>query len=157
MKTQKALLAAGCFWGIQQYFDQVPGVIKTTVGYTGGRTKNPTYDDVSTAATGHAEAVLIEFDPREVSFETLIKQFFHMHDPTRLDRQGPEYRSAIFYFDAEQHKTAVQVRNRTQKRLGKPIVSELSPAGAFYAAEEYHQKFSEKTGLGACQVPYQAT
>jgi methionine-S-sulfoxide reductase len=158
MKTDKALFAAGCFWGVQYYFDQVPGVVKTTVGYTGGHTKNPSYDQVATRTTGHAESVLIEFDPEKVSYQTLLKQFFRMHDPTQVGGQGPdvgpEYRSAIFYFDKEQHKVAVQVRNQLQEKLNKPITTEIEPAGPFYRAEEYQQKFTEKTGLGACHIPY---
>ena len=158
MKTSKALFAAGCFWGVQYYFDEVPGVVATIVGYTGGHTKNPTYDSVWTHTTGHAESLLIEFDPEKVSYETLLKQFFRMHDPTTLDRQGPdigdEYRSAIFYFDQEQRKEAIQVRNAAQKRLGKPIVTEIEPASEFYPAEDYHQKFTQKTGIGMCHIPY---
>jgi methionine-S-sulfoxide reductase len=158
MKLQKALFAAGCFWGVQYYFDQVPGVIKTTVGYTGGRTENPSYDDVWTHSTGHAEAVLIEFNPQQVSYETLLKQFFRMHDPTQLNRQGPdvgdEYRSAIFYFDQEQRKDAIQVRNKVQKSKDRQIVTEINVAGKFYEAETYHQKFTEKTGIGMCHIPY---
>ena len=103
---QQAIFAAGCFWGVQYYFDQVPGVTKTTVGYTGGHTENPTYEEVCTHTTGHAEAVLLEFDPEQVSYETLCMQFFRMHDPTQLNRQGPDvgdsYRTAIFYFNEEQ-------------------------------------------------------
>jgi peptide methionine sulfoxide reductase msrA/msrB len=158
MKTQKALLAAGCFWGVQYYFDQVPGVVATIVGYSGGHTPAPTYDDVATRATGHAESVLVEFDPEKISYKTIVMQFFRMHDPTQYDRQGydvgDEYRSAIFYFDEEQHKIAVQVRNKTQEKLDKPIVTEIVHAGPFYKAEEYHQKFSEKTGIGMCHIPY---
>jgi methionine-S-sulfoxide reductase len=156
--TQSALFAAGCFWGVQYYFDQVPGVVKTTAGYSGGRTEHPTYDDVTTRTTGHAEAVLIEFDPKKVRYETLLKHFFRMHDPTQLNYQGPdvgpEYRSAIFYFDEGQHKLAVQLRNETQKKLDKQVVTEITAAGPFYAGEAYHQKFSEHTGLGICHVPY---
>lgn len=158
MKTERALFAAGCFWGVQYYFDQVPGVVKTTVGYTGGHTDHPTYDDVATHATGHTEAVLIEFDPDKVSYGTLLKQFFRMHDPTQLDRQGPdigdEYRSAIFFFDQEQRKEAIEVRNQKQKEINRPIVTEIESAGRFYTAEAYHQKFTEKTGLGMCHIPY---
>ncbi|HKU18276.1 MAG TPA: peptide-methionine (S)-S-oxide reductase MsrA [Candidatus Saccharimonadales bacterium] len=158
MKVQQALVAAGCFWGVQYYFDQVPGVLKTTVGYTGGHTENPTYDQVITHTTGHAEAVHIEFDPDKISYQTLLKQFFRMHDPTQLNRQGPDigdsYRSAIFYFDQEQHKEAVQVRNVVQKQIDKPIVTQIEPAGPFYRAEAYHQKFTERTGIGMCHIPY---
>lgn len=158
MRTEKALFAAGCFWGVQYYFDQVPGVVKTTVGYSGGHVPNPAYDDVATRKTGHAESLLVEFDPGKVAYEILVRQFFRMHDPTQLDRQGPdvgdEYRSAIFYFNDEQHKVAVHVRNQVQKKLGKPIVTQISVAGPFYAAEAYHQKFTEHTGLGMCHIPY---
>lgn len=158
MKTEKAILAAGCFWGVQYYFDQVPGVIRSTTGYTGGHTENPTYDDVCTHTTGHAEAVLLEFDPKQVNYETLIKQFFRMHDPTQFNRQGPDigdnYRSAIFYFDQEQRKVAIQVRNKLQKDKDQQIVTQIEPAGRFYEAEAYHQKFTERTGMGMCHVPY---
>ncbi|HSX29119.1 MAG TPA: peptide-methionine (S)-S-oxide reductase MsrA [Candidatus Saccharimonadales bacterium] len=157
-KTDTALFAAGCFWGVQYYFDQVPGVTKTTVGYTGGDSKNPDYDKVATGKTGHAEAVLVTFDPAIVSYETLVKHFFRMHDPTQFERQGPdigdEYRSAIFYSSEEQHKIAVQVRNQTQKHLGMPIVTEIASAGSFYPAESFHQKFTERTGLGMCHISY---
>lgn len=158
MKTQKALFAAGCFWGVQYYFDQVPGVVKTTAGYTGGHTKNPSYDQVATGTTGHDESVLIEFDPEKTSYKTLLKQFFRMHDPTQVGGEGPdigpEYRSAIFYYDQEQRKEAIQIRNQTQKSLDKPVVTQLEPSGPFYPAEEYHQKFTEKTGMGMCHIPY---
>jgi methionine-S-sulfoxide reductase len=158
MKTQRALFAAGCFWGLQYYFDQVPGVVKTTVGYTGGHTENPTYDDVCSHTTGHAEAVLITFDPDAVDYKMMIKQFFRMHDPTQLDRQGPdigdEYRSAIFYFDQDQRKDAIQVRNQLQKDKDRQIVTQIGPAGKFYEAEAYHQKFTERTGMGMCHIPY---
>lgn len=158
METEKALFAAGCFWGVQHYFDQVPGVVNTTVGYTGGQTKNPTYDDVLTHTTGHAEALLVEFDPSKVSYETLTKQFFRMHDPTQLNRQGPDvgdnYRSAIFYFDDSQKSIAERVRNELAARYDQPIVTEVTKAGDFYEAEDYHQKYVEKTGRGMCYVPY---
>ncbi|HJQ08926.1 MAG TPA: peptide-methionine (S)-S-oxide reductase MsrA [Candidatus Saccharimonadales bacterium] len=158
MKTEKAIFGAGCFWGVQYYFDQVPGVVSTTVGYSGGHTERPTYDQVCTHTTGHAEVVLVEFNPKKVSYETLVKHFFRMHDPTQLNRQGPDigdnYRSAIFYFDQEQKKDAIQVRNWTQKNIGKPVVTEIEAAGPFYLAEPYHQKFTEKTGMGMCHIPY---
>jgi peptide-methionine (S)-S-oxide reductase len=155
---QKALFAAGCFWGVQYYFDQVPGVVRTTVGYTGGHTENPTYEQVCTHKTGHAEAVLVEFDPEQVGYETLCRQFFRMHDPTQLNRQGPDvgdnYRSAIFYFDKDQLETAQQVKHEVEPKFDKPIVTEFAPAGQFYEAEAYHQKYTERTGLGMCHVPY---
>jgi len=158
MKIEKALFAAGCFWGVQYYFDQVPGVVKTTVGYTGGHTKNPTYDDVWAHDTGHAETVLVEFNPAKVGYTTLLRHFFRIHDPTQLNRQGPdvgdEYRSAIFYFDQEQRREAIQVRNSTQKVKDRPIVTQIESAGTFYEAEEYHQKFTEKTGMGMCHISY---
>lgn len=159
MKVQRAIFAAGCFWGVQYYFDQVPGVLKTTVGYTGGHTKNPTYDEVCTHTTGHAEAVLLEFDADKVSYEVLLKQFFHMHDPTQLNRQGPDigdsYRSAIFTTNDEQYKNALKIKAETQKHIKEKIVTEVSEAGEFYKAEDYHQKFTERTGIGACHIPYE--
>ncbi len=160
VKTQEALFAAGCFWGVQYYFDEVPGVVATTVGYTGGHTKNPTYEEVCTHTTGHAEAVLIEFDPAKVSYKTLLKQFFRMHDPTQLNRQGPDvgdnYRSAIFFFSDAQEKEANEVRDMVQKEKNEPIVTQIVAAGPFYKAEEYHQKYTEKTGMGMCHIPYAA-
>lgn len=156
--TNKAILAAGCFWGVQAYFDQVPGVVKTVVGYTGGHTPKPTYDQVCMHNTGHAEAVQIEFDPAKISYRDLLRQFFRMHDPTQLNRQGPDvgdnYRSAIFYMTDQQKKQAELVRDMVQKDILKPIVTEITKASQFYPAEDYHQKFFEKTGVGACHVPY---
>lgn len=158
MRTQKALFAAGCFWGVQYYFDQIPGVVTTTVGYTGGTTKNPTYDEVCSHTTGHAEALLIEFNPQKVTYITLLKQFFRMHDPTQLNRQGPDvgdqYRSAIFFFDEAQEASAKAIRQEAQTNHDKPVVTEISPAGPFYKAEAYHQKFTQRTGIGMCHVPY---
>lgn len=158
MATQKALLAAGCFWGVQFYFDEVPGVLKTIVGYTGGHTENPTYDDVCTHTTGHAEAVLIDFDPTVVSFVVLLKHFFRMHNPTEMNRQGPdigdEYRSAIFYFNDEQQVQAEEVKMEVQATHKEAVVTQIVPAGEFYEAEDYHQKFSQRTGIGMCHIPY---
>jgi methionine-S-sulfoxide reductase len=155
---EQAIFAAGCFWGVQYYFDQVPGVTSTLVGYTGGVTENPTYDDVITHTTGHAEAILIEFDAGQVTYETLVRQFFRMHDPTQLDHQGPDegedYRSAIFYITDEQREIAEEIKSELQPKLGSKIVTEIAEAGPFYRAEEYHQKYTEKTGHGACHVPY---
>lgn len=155
---QKALFGAGCFWGVQYYFDQIPGVMKTAVGYSGGHTENPTYEDVCTHTTGHAEVVLVEFDAELVHFETLVKHFFIMHDPTQLNRQGPDigdsYRSAIFCFDDEQMRIANEVREQAQDNHDKKIVTEITAAGTFYEAEDYHQKFAERTGRGMCHIPY---
>lgn len=156
---KQAIFAAGCFWGVQYYFDHVPGVTKTTVGYTGGRTENPTYEEVCTHTTGHAEAVLLEFDPDEVDYETLCRQFFRMHDPTQLNRQGPDigdsYRSAIFYFDEAQRAIAEKVKTDCQPGFKEPIVTRIVKAGPFYEAEDYHQKYTERTGRGMCHIPYE--
>lgn len=157
---QEAIFAAGCFWGVQFYFDQVPGVKETTVGYTGGHTKNPTYEQVCAHTTGHVEAVHFVFDPQEVSYETLVRHFFHMHDPTQLNRQGPDvgdsYRSALFYIGEAQREIAERVKQEVQKDFEAPIVTHIVQAQAFYEAEDYHQKYAEKTGRGMCHVPYQA-
>lgn len=158
MADNKAIFAAGCFWGVQFYFDQVPGVTKTTVGYTGGHTEGPSYEQVCSHTTGHAEAIKIEFDPEQVNYETLLEHFFRMHDPTQLNRQGPDvgdsYRSAIFYFDERQKVAAQTVMQSTQENLDAPIVTETTPASTFYPAEGYHQKFTERTGHGMCHISY---
>lgn len=154
----KALFAAGCFWGVQYYFDQVPGVTRTIVGYTGGHTLAPTYEQVCSHITGHAEAVLVEFDPVQVSYEVLLKHFFRLHDPTQLNRQGPdvgdEYRSAIFYFTDEQMAAAEKATHVRQLKEAKQVVTQVVRAGIFYEAEPEHQKFTERTGIGMCHVPY---
>jgi len=159
---QTAIFAAGCFWGVQYYFDQVPGVIKTAAGYTGGHTNHPTYEQVSHHITGHAEAVKITYDPEIIGFEALLKQFFRMHDPTQLNRQGPDigdqYRSAIFYRDSFQKAAAqrqINTINATNK-YNRPLATRLEPAGRFWPAEDYHQKFTERTDRGMCHVPYAA-
>jgi methionine-S-sulfoxide reductase len=156
---QQAIFAAGCFWGVQYYFDQVPGVVSTTVGYTGGTTEDPTYEEVCTHTTGHAEAVLVEFDEGKVSYETLVRQFFRMHDPTQLNRQGPDigdsYRSAIFYVTDDQKEIAEKVMAELVPQYKQPIVTVIEQAGPFYEAEDYHQKYTERTGHGACHVPYE--
>lgn len=155
---QTAIFAAGCFWGTQAYFDQVPGVVSTTVGYTGGHVKNPTYDEVCTHTTGHAEACKIEFNSEVINYNDLIRHFFRMHDATQLNRQGPDvgdnYRSAIFYLNEAQQKVSEQLKAEIQQKTKKPIVTEIVPAKEFYPAEEYHQKFFQKTGIGACHVAY---
>jgi methionine-S-sulfoxide reductase len=157
--VEQAIFAAGCFWGVQFYFDEIPGVTSTVVGYTGGTLDNPTYEDVCSHTTGHAEAVLVEFDVSTVTFEVLCKQFFRMHDPTQLNRQGPDvgdnYRSAIFYLNEHQKEVAEKVRDEAQANYKDPIVTQIDAAGPFYQAEDYHQKYAERTGRGMCHVPYQ--
>lgn len=155
---EQAIFAGGCFWGVQYYLDQIPGVKQTLVGYTGGETENPTYEEVCSQTTGHAEAVWVEFDPKQVSYEKLVRHFFRLHDPTQLNRQGPDigtnYRSAIFYLNEAQRDSAEKVQKRIQKELKKEIVTLVVPAGPFYRAEDYHQKYAERTGRGVCDVPY---
>lgn len=159
--TETAIFAAGCFWGVQDYFDQVPGVTKTTVGYTGGHVDNPSYELVCTHTTGHAEATEVEFDPEKVTYEELARHFFRMHDPTQLNRQGPDigdnYRSAIFYNSEEQKKTAEAVKAELEKSkaFDKPIVTEITKASVFWRAEEYHQHYTQKTGFGGCHIAYE--
>ena len=159
MKNETAILAAGCFWGVQYYFDEVPGVLETEVGYIGGHKDNPTYWEVASHKTGHAEVVKIIFDPTKISYDTLLKQFFRMHDPTQLNRQGPdigdEYRSAIFYLNEDQKNQAKKIidMHNSYKSEGK-IVTTLEKAGKIWPAEAEHQKFSQKTGIGMCHVPY---
>ncbi|MDB5169782.1 MAG: Peptide methionine sulfoxide reductase MsrA [Candidatus Saccharibacteria bacterium] len=156
---EQACFAAGCFWGVQFYFDQIPGVTGTTAGYTGGTLENPTYDDVCYHNTGHAEAVLIEFDASKISYETLCKHFFRLHDPTQLNRQGPDvgdqYRSAIFYVGEKQHAAATQAMEAVQAETSQPVVTVIEQLGPFYQAEDYHQKYTERTGRGMCHVPYE--
>ena len=148
--TETALLAGGCFWGMEEILRKIPGVISTRVGYTGGTTANPTYPDVHAGDTGHAEAVEVVFDPSKISYEELLGWFFRMHDPTTLNRQGNDvgtsYRSAIFYHSEQQRQTAEQVNQRVDKsgKWDDPIVTEIVAATAFYPAEEYHQDFARK-------------
>ena len=154
---EKATFAAGCFWGVEEEFRKVPGVLSTQVGYTGGRTKKPTYKEVCTDTTGHAEAILIEFDPSRVDYEQLLDLFWRIHDPTTSNRQGPDigsqYRSAIFFHSEEQKTKATDSRDRLEAggRLGRPIVTEITPASDFFRAEEYHQKYFEKQGISSCR------
>lgn len=158
---EQAIFAAGCFWGIQFYFDQVPGVIKTTVGYTGGHTENPSYEDVCSHTTGHAEATLIEFDPKDVTYEELLIHLFRIHDPTQLNRQGPDigdsYRSAIFYTNDNQRQIAEDYISQISMSIEnkEPIVTEVTKLAEFYEAEDYHQKYTERTGRGMCHVAYE--
>jgi len=156
----KATFAAGCFWGVEATFRQIPGVISTRVGYTGGQTADPTYKEVCTDRTGHAEAVEVEFDSGKVSYADLLKVFWENHDPTQLNRQGPDwgtqYRSAIFYHSPEQAAEAQASKESLEKarRYSKPIVTQMVPAAAFYPAEDYHQQYLEKRGLTSCHVKY---
>ena len=154
MKKQLATFAAGCFWGVQTLFDAVPGVLSTRVGYTGGAMKNPTYDDVCSDETGHAEAIEVTFDADKVSYSALLKIFWENHNPTTLNRQGPDegsqYRSAIFFHSDDQKKEAEQSKMATEKRLGKKVVTQISKAVMFYPAEEYHQKYLAKKGKNTC-------
>jgi peptide methionine sulfoxide reductase msrA/msrB len=160
MKTDEAIFAAGCFWGVQNYFDQVPGVIGTEVGYIGGHVDNPTYEQVCTHQTGHAEATKVMFDPARVSYQTLLKHFFRMHDPTQLNRQGPDvgdnYRSAIFYKNDHQKQQALKIIEELSRssKYKKPIVTTIEKATTFWLAEQYHQKYTQKTGIGACHISY---
>ncbi|TFG04449.1 MAG: peptide-methionine (S)-S-oxide reductase [Promethearchaeota archaeon] len=146
-QVTKAIFAAGCFWGVEAAFRKVKGVINTTVGYTGGQTNEPSYKMVCSGTTGHAEAVLIEYDSDTVSYNQLLEIFFSIHDPTTLNRQGPDvghqYRSAIFYLNETQkiHGIAFKERLEAQKRFKKPIVTEITPASQFWVAEEYHQQY----------------
>jgi len=153
---EKATFAAGCFWGVEASFRALPGVVDAQVGYTGGTLLNPTYHDVCTDRTGHAEALEITFDPAKISYEKLLDHFWQMHDPTTPNRQGPDsgtqYRSAIFFHSSEQEKTARASRERWQERFRQPIVTEIVPASTFYRAEEYHQRYLEKKGLSSCHI-----
>ncbi len=156
MKKEIATFGAGCFWHVQEEFDKVPGVIKTTVGYAGGKTKNPTYEDVCTSKTGHAETVQVEFDPQKISYQDLLKFFFRLHNPTEKNRQGPDigtqYRSIVFYHNVRQKKLAEETKKEVAKRYDSPIVTEIVKAGPFYEAEAYHQKYLEKKGCGTCKI-----
>jgi len=154
----KAIFAAGCFWGVEATFRQLPGVTSTRVGYTGGQTQNPTYKEVCTDRTGHAEAVEVTYDPAKLSYDKLLQIFWENHDPTQLNRQGPDwgtqYRSAIFYTDPEQQSAAIASKAALEKshRFSKPIVTLIVPAAAFHEAEDYHQQYLEKKGLASCHI-----
>ena len=155
----RATFAAGCFWGVEDAFRQVKGVTSATVGYTGGTTTNPSYKDVCTGRTGHAEAVEVEYNPDEVSYPELLAVFFQSHDPTTLNRQGPDrgtqYRSAIFFHNPEQKAAAVEAKAALEKAgiFRCPIVTQIAPAPEFYRAEEYHQRYFEKQGNSVSPRP----
>jgi peptide-methionine (S)-S-oxide reductase len=157
-KTNIATFGAGCFWGVEAAYRQLPGVLSTRVGYLGGTMENPTYRDVCSGRTGHAEVVEVTYDPARLTYDDLLTVFWENHDPTTLNRQGPDvgeqYRSAIFYHDDEQ-KAAAEASKAERDRSGKyrrPIVTEITPASTFYEAEDYHQQYLEKRGLASCHI-----
>ena len=155
---EKAMFGAGCFWGVEAAFRKVKGVTSTAVGYSGGSFPNPTYEDVCTGRTGHDEVIMVEFDPSQVNYENLLGVFWDCHDPTTLNRQGPDigsqYRSAVFFFNSEQETLAKASKGALQKsgRYGRDIVTEVTPASEFYVAEDYHQQYLEKRGSASCRL-----
>ena len=159
MAASIVILGAGCFWGVQDYFDQIPGVLETTVGYSGGHLPHPTYEAVCSGKTGHAEVVQIAYDASVLRLEVMLQHFFRMHDPTQHNRQGPDvgsqYRSILFYSNQAEQAIMERIRTQQQANHSDPIVTEISPQQYFYPAEEYHQKFVQKTGRGSCHIPYQ--
>lgn len=159
MKTERAIFAAGCFWGVEEAFTHIPGVISTIVGYTGGNVANPSYEQVCSHTTGHAEAVEVTFDPQKITYKQLLNKFWEIHDPTTLNRQGPDigsnYRSAIFYLNDEQKKEAQESKYELEKsnRYKDRLVTEITKAGSFYRAEEYHQKYYHKHNISSISCP----
>jgi peptide-methionine (S)-S-oxide reductase len=153
---EKATFGAGCFWGVEAAFRQVKGVVSTAVGYSGGHFPNPTYKDVCSGKTGHAEVVQVEYEPTQVSYDDLLKVFWDNHDPTTLNRQGPDvgaqYRSAIFFHTPEQESAAKASKEKVQAGYKNKIVTEITPASEFYRAEDYHQQYLEKRGLAHCSI-----
>ncbi len=157
-KNELAAFAQGCFWGVEERFRRVPGVVATAVGYTGGEANDPSYEDVCTGRTGHAESVLVEFDPAKVSYQQLLRFFWQSHDPTSGNAQGPDhgtqYRSAIFTFSAAQQAAALASREEAQRALAETITTEIAPAGRFWKGEDYHQQWDEKHGARSCPLPH---
>jgi len=155
-KAERAIFACGCFWGSEARLREVPGVLTSAVGYIGGKKENPTYKEVCTTDTGHAEAVMVEYDPKKVSYRKLVDLFWEIHNPTTLNRQGPDfgsqYRSAIFYTTEEQKKVAEASLKANQVKFDRPIVTEIVKAPRFWMAEEYHQQYHQKTGTAACPI-----
>jgi peptide-methionine (S)-S-oxide reductase len=151
---KKATFGAGCFWGVEAAFRQIEGVTRTRVGYSGGTLENPTYEDVCSHTTGHAEVVEVTYDPERVSYDQLLDVFWHKHDPTQLNRQGwdigDQYRSVVFFHEAEQQEAAVRSKAREQAASPAPIVTQIEPAQTFYEAEDYHQQYLEKRGRSTC-------
>jgi peptide-methionine (S)-S-oxide reductase len=156
--TEKATFGAGCFWGVEAAFRQLPGVVDTAVGYAGGGLPNPTYEDVCSDETGHAEVVEVTYNPKRLSYDQLLKVFWENHDPTQLNRQGPDvgnqYRSAIFFHSPAQREIAFASKEALEKsgRYRKPVVTEITPAQTFWRAEDYHQRYLEKRGLASCKI-----
>jgi peptide-methionine (S)-S-oxide reductase len=154
--SERATFGAGCFWGVEVAFRNVPGVLDTAVGYEGGTLANPTYEDVCSKTTGHAEVVQVEFDPDEVSYDELLDVFWDVHDPTQVNRQGPDvgsnYRSVIFFHSPEQQEQALASKARAQARFDRPIATEIAPASGFWRAEEYHQQYLVKRGVASCRI-----
>jgi peptide-methionine (S)-S-oxide reductase len=153
---RKATFGAGCFWGVEAAFRQLDGVTKTRVGYSGGHTQNPSYEDVCSHGTGHAEVVEVTYDDERLSYNDLLRVFWDKHDPTQLNRQGwdigDQYRSAIFFHDEEQQEAATRSKEQQQGRYKRPVVTEIEPAQTFYEAEDYHQQYLEKRGRASCTV-----
>jgi peptide-methionine (S)-S-oxide reductase len=155
---EKATFGAGCFWGVEESFRQLPGVVETEVGYLGGHTNDPSYKDVCTDETGHAEVVQVTYDPATIRYEQLLDAFWSAHDPTTLNRQGPDvgtqYRSAIFFYSPEQERVARASKEKVQAsgKFRRPVVTEITPASTFYRAEEYHQKYLAKRGVSHCHI-----
>ncbi len=153
-----ATFGAGCFWGIEAAFRRVPGVLDAAVGYSGGRTENPSYQDVCTDTTGHAEVVQVTFDPEKLSYDQLLNVFWTIHDPTQVNRQGPDYgaqyRTAIFFHSPEQEAAAKKSKQAIEAsgKLRRPVATEITPAGPFWRAEEYHQRYLEKRSAASCHI-----
>jgi peptide-methionine (S)-S-oxide reductase len=158
-REMKATFGAGCFWGVEAAFQQLPGVTATTVGYEGGDLESPTYEDVCSGRTGHAEVVQVEYDPLQVPYETLLDTFWEIHNPTTLNRQGPDigsqYRSVIFFHNHEQEAAALDSKQRLEAsgRYARPIVTQIMPTVEFWRAEEYHQQYLQKRGQASCHLP----
>lgn len=158
MQTKLATFGAGCFWGVEETFRNIEGVINTAVGYSGGHTKNPTYEDVCSDQTGHVEVVQVEYDPTKVNYEDLLKVFWDNHNPTQINRQGPDvgtqYRSVIFYHSPEQMEIAEKSKLELEAsgKWQQSIATNIEPAQTFYKAEEYHQKYLQKRNMGSCHI-----